>query len=209
LEIIDKQPKWAYWVVWAGMVRGTSLSQYEKLAGDARVLFMEDQAFIDGTRQYRTACGFKPLTTNRAVDFTGEWKLNDCESDEILSMGPANPYKLVIVQQGNRLEVKSITLTEWAGDQVIEQTLTLDGKDIHSTAFMNSNRVQNANWTTQKDTLIIDSKVTFNFGEKPTEMISKEVWTLKKRGKKLSIFQVVDGFMNTGKRSFNRVYDKQ
>jgi mannan endo-1,4-beta-mannosidase len=209
LEIFDKQPNWAYWVVWAGMVRGTPLSQYEKLTGDARVLFMEDQAYIDGTRQYRTACGFEPLTINRAVDFTGEWKLNDCESDEIQSMGPVNPYKLVIVQHDNKLTVKSITLTEWAGDQVMEHTLTLDGKDIHSNAFMNSHRVQNANWTTQKDTLIIDSKVTFNFGEKPTVMISKEIWTLKKKGKKLSIFQTDDGFMNRGKRTFNLIYDKQ
>jgi mannan endo-1,4-beta-mannosidase len=209
LEILDKQPNWVYWVVWAGMARGTLPAHYEKLTGDTRVLFMEDPAYLEGTRQYRKACGFEPLTINRAVDFTGEWKLNDCESDLVQAMGPANPYKLVIVQHDNILTIKSTTITEWAGDEVTEQTLTLDGKDNLSKVFMNSPRVQIANWTSQKDTLLIDSKVTFNFGDKPTEIKSNEVWTLKKRGKKLLISQTVDGFMNMGKRTANLVYDKQ
>jgi hypothetical protein len=43
---------------------------------------------------------------------------------------------------------------------------------------------------------------------KPIDIISKDVWTLQKRGKKLVIIQTADGFMGRGPVSAKLVYNK-
>lgn len=209
-EIIEKQPNWVYWVVWAGMARGTSVTDYEKLMANPRVVFMEDQTYLNGTKEYRLACGFEPLRLNKEADFTGDWKLNETESNDLPNMGPASiPYKLSVIQKENTLTVKSATMVEWADDEITEQILTLDGKDNESVVFTNAPRVQNANWSAEKDTLTIDSKVTLKFGNRPADFKSREVWTLQKRGKKLLIVQTTEGFMGRGPATTKLVYDKQ
>jgi mannan endo-1,4-beta-mannosidase len=208
-EVLNKQPDWVYWVVWAGMARGTSLDEYEKLMANPHVVFMEDQAYLNGTAEYRKTCGFEPLKLNRAADFTGEWILNETESEASRNMGPATPHKLIVNQSENKLTVKSYSVVEWADDEITEQSLTLDGKDNKSTGFMNFPRVQNANWSQEKDTLTIASKITMKFGEKPPmEMRSKEAWTLQKRGKKLLIIQTSEGMMGRGPVTTKTVYDR-
>ncbi len=207
-EILEEQPNWVYWVVWAGMARGTSVAEYERLTNNPRAVFMEDQSYVNGTKEYRLSCGFNPLMLDRAADFTGDWKLNECESDIPQSIGPANsPYKLTIAQKSGEIKIKSFSLIEWSDDEVSEQMLTLDGKDNTSTVFRDSPRVQNANWSKDKDTLTINSKVTLNFGE-PVEIKSTDVLTLQKRGKKLVIIQKADGFMGRGPIEAKLVYDK-
>jgi hypothetical protein len=209
-EILEKQPNWVYWVVWAGMARGTSLADYEKLIACPRVVFMEDPAYLIGTQEYRISCGFEPIKLNKAADFTGEWALNECESDAMPNTGPSTgmPYKLIVRQADNNLSIKALSVVEWADDEVMEQSLTLDGKDNQSVVFMNSPRIQQANWSDEKDTLIIGSKVSFKFGEQSVEIKSKEVWTLQKRGKKLVIIRTADGFMGRGPSTIKLVYDK-
>jgi mannan endo-1,4-beta-mannosidase len=210
LEVIDKQPDWIYWVIWAGGVRGTSLSDYEKLTNDRRIVFMEDQSYVKGISEYRKSIGLEPLVINREVEFTGEWKLNECESILPQGMGVLNaPYKLVINHNNNQLDIKSYSISEWSDDEVSVQKLILDGSDIKSKSFMNSNRVQNANWSTGRDTLTILSWVSFDYDNKPVEIRSVEVWTMKKRGSKLVVSQTSDGFMGSGKQASVLVYDKQ
>ncbi|MBN2274708.1 MAG: hypothetical protein JXR41_00840 [Bacteroidales bacterium] len=41
LDVLESQPKWGLYVVWAGMVRNTLKKQYEALVNDPRVLSME------------------------------------------------------------------------------------------------------------------------------------------------------------------------
>jgi mannan endo-1,4-beta-mannosidase len=210
IEVLNKQPNWVYWVVWAGMVRGTSLADYEKLASDRRVEFMEDPSYINGTREFRLSCGLEPLKLNLEADFSGEWKLNNCESVATTGMGINNsPYKLNVVQKNNVLTIKAYTISEYSDDEVTDQTLTLDGKDNLSKTFMDSPRVQNVTWTAQKDTLTIDSKITVNYGGRTNQIQSKEVWILKKRGTKLDIKQTGSGFMGGGNRTITLVYDRQ
>ncbi|HEY8734925.1 MAG TPA: glycosyl hydrolase, partial [Puia sp.] len=43
-EILKRQPKWSYYVIWAGMVRNTLKKQYEILLNDSHVLCLEDPA---------------------------------------------------------------------------------------------------------------------------------------------------------------------
>jgi mannan endo-1,4-beta-mannosidase len=210
IEVINKQPNWVYWVVWAGMVRGTSVADYEKLLKDPGVVFMEEPSYINSTREYRKACGLEPLTLNLEADFTGEWKMNECESVVQPGRGGVStPYKLSIVQKGNVLNIKSFTISEYSDDEVSEQALTLDGKDNMSTGFMNAPRVQNAVWTVQKDTLTINSRVTLNYGGRTNEVKSKEIWALKKRGKKLVIDETSPGSMGGASRTNKLVYDRQ
>lgn len=208
--IIAQQPDWIYWVVWAGMVRGTSFADYGKLTADPRVVFMEDRSYLDGTADYRRACGLDPVKIDRAANFTGEWRLNEAESSSMGGQGrTVPPYKIMVKQEGDQISVKSFSAVEWDDDEVADITLKLDGSDNKSTGFMNSPRVQNANWSAERDTLTILSKVTMKFGEKPpVEMKSSEVWTLQKRGKKLHIIQTSEGMTGRGPVSSLSVYDK-
>jgi hypothetical protein len=120
-------------------------------------VFREDQTYFKGTAEYRQACGFEPLKLIKAVDFTWEWRLNENENETSGNMGPGVPNKLIINQGENKLTVKSYSIVEWAGDEVTEQALTLDRKDNKSTGFMNFPRIQNANWSHEKDSVTIAS----------------------------------------------------
>jgi len=208
-EILDKQPQWIYWVVWSGMVRGTSVADYEKHTNGTRALFFEDKAYLGGVNIYRKECGLEPVVIPTSVDFTGEWRLYECESNASGGRGiTAAPYKMVILQKDNKFNIKSYSVSEWSDDEIIDQSLTLDGKDNNSVAFMNSPRVQNATWSSEKDTLTISSKTSVKFGNNPSDIKSKEVWTAQKRGKKIIIVQTSDGFMGRGPSTTKLVYNK-
>jgi mannan endo-1,4-beta-mannosidase len=209
-DILKKQPEWVYWVVWAGMTRGTSLSDYDKLMSYPPVTFFEDAQYTEGTRDYRKACGMDPIAINNKADFTGDWKLNECESriSGGDGMSPA-PYKLTVIQKDNILTAKFYSLSEYSDDEVSGLSLTLDGKDNKSVGFMNSQRVQNANWSAAEDTLKIDSDIIVNYGGRTNEIKSKEAWYVQKRGNKLVIVQTARGFMGNGPRTVNLIYDKQ
>jgi hypothetical protein len=90
----------------------------------------------------------------------------------------------------------------------MDLSVTLDGKENKSVAFMNSVRIQTATWSLAMDTLKIDSKITVNYGGRTNEMKSKEMWYIMKRGNKLVIDQTIDGFMGQGPRKVTLVYDK-
>jgi len=208
-EVLEKQPGWVYWVVWSGMTRATSQADYQKLLQSHRPLFFEDPEYINGTREYRIACGLEPIRLNKAADFTGEWRLSDCESTLSEDLGTGNtPFKLLLVQNPNSLKITSVSQSEWSGDETTEQTLTLDGKDNQSLVFMNSPRIQNARWSTDKDTLTIDSRIVFSLGDTPAESRSREIWLLQKRGRKLVIVLKTEGFMNRGPVTSKLVYNK-
>jgi hypothetical protein len=208
-DILKKQPDWVYWVVWAGMTRGTSPADYDKLLNYPKALFLEDPAYVNGATEYRKECGLEPMKLNLAADFTGEWKLNECESTGIQVAGasPA-PYKLQISRINDGLNIKAATISEYSDDEIVEQTIIPDGKDKLSTGYMNSTRIQNAALSVQKDSLIVDSKVTVTYGGNTRDIKSRDVWVVKKRGRKLSITQTSDS--NPGEKwSRELIFDKQ
>ena len=207
-EVLKNQPNWIYWVVWAGMVGGTATSDYQKLVNDSKVLFFEDQAYINSTIAFRKACGFDSIVIDKTANFSGDWKMNEQESvAENMGLSSA-PYKLSITQNGIELKVKYTTAVEWADDEITDQMYYLDGRDLNSTVFNNSPRLQNANLSTKKDSLTIDSKITITYGDRTSELKSKEIWTTQRRGKRLIIFQTADGFMGRPPRTSKLVYDK-
>ena len=208
LEILKQQPNWTWYVIWAGMVRGTSREQFKSFVNDPRILFMEDAAYGKGIKHLREVSGLPPLALSAPAEFTGDWILNEYEST-FGNMGMSNiAYKLHVVQRDNELDINSATKVEWGDDEVKDQTLTLDGKENKSMVFNNSPRIQTANWSSGKDTLSIDSKITFTFGGNSRENKSKESWTLFRKGKQLIISQTAESFRG-GPRTSTIVYDKK
>jgi mannan endo-1,4-beta-mannosidase len=205
-DILDAQPNWAYWVVWAGMVRGTSRENYQKLDEDPRVLFMEDLAFAKSTASYRKVCGFEPIVINREADLNGSWVLNEYES-KLQTFGPAGtPYRLDITHNGDELLIKSRTIVEWGDDDINEEKIVADGSETHSVVYNNAPRLQTARWSPARDTLNVDAKVTFTWGGRKVHVKSHDTWVLQRKGKRLVITKVVSS--PRGTQTSLVVYDK-
>lgn len=60
-DLLRAQPKWSYWMIWAGMVRNTTKKQYEAFADDQRILGLNDPAYIDAVNPFRLITGLPPL----------------------------------------------------------------------------------------------------------------------------------------------------
>jgi mannan endo-1,4-beta-mannosidase len=208
-EILRKQPGWIYWVVWAGMTRETSQSDYDKLLAYPPVTFLEDASYAEGTREYRRACGLEALSVNRKTDFTGSWKLDECGSKISGDMSNSSaPHKIAISQKENLLSAKFYSVSEYSDDEATDFSVTLDGKENRSSSIANSVSKRTAIWSSSLDTIKIDSKVTFRYDGRTNEMKSKEIWYIIKRGPKLVIDQTIDDFMGQGPRKVTLVYEK-
>ena len=208
IEVLDKQPDWTWWVIWSGMVEGTSKDQYKTYTDGSRVLFMEDAAYRKGIENLREVSGFRPLPVHIPADFNGEWKLNECESSNISNGFSSAPYKLDIVQGNGELSVKSTSHSEWSDDEVTDETLKTDGSENRSVVFNNSPRIKIASWSAGNDTLTIEAKTAFTFGGNTREIKSSEIWSTKWLGNKLIIRQTADSFRGEPRTSV-LVYEKQ
>lgn len=206
--ILDSQPKWGFYVTWAGMVRNTLKKQYEALVNDPRILSLEDAAFRKIVNPYRTACGLDPLPdpANMPADFSGKWIFNE-EKSIIHNVGASSlPYKIEIVQDENEIIIKRTVLLEYADDKTTEEKLTLDGKENKS-AFMNFQQTTTAQFKQGVDTLFIQSKVVTQRADQRIEMITNENWILQEKGTILSIQQYSSS--SRGRRDITMVFDRE
>ncbi len=206
-EILEEQPKWCFYVIWAGMVRNTLKKQHKILVNSPRIFNLEDSAYAKITVQFRDACELPALEVKEKQfpDFSGKWIFNEDES--ILDNYGASqiPYKLNVIQKGNDITIEKTRILEFADDEIIEEKLTLDGKEYES-RFRNSPRITKVNWSKDGKKLESESKVVFNMGGKKSEMLTNEVWSLKEYGDVLSIEQSHTSFR--GKRKITLIYDK-
>jgi hypothetical protein len=186
-EILSKQPRWTYYMTWAGMVRNTQRKQYAELMADPRVLNLEDPAYWAAAAPYRKACGLGPLHFERPpIDVSGTWALNE-ERSVLGRMGAASAAsRLELLQRGKELTVRSTRVVEYADDQVTEEGMTLDGSESKS-EFMNSPRVSTARISDKGDEILVDSTVTFTWGAPGSKMTSRESWRLENAGNTLVI----------------------
>lgn len=204
LEVLDQQPDWTFWVIWSGMAKGTPKEQYDSYKNDARILFAEDKSYQQLMHPFRTAAGLPSLEISTPADFTGRWTLNEDESKIESSFGIS--YKMNIIQIEEQLAIESYSQIEWGDDQVSKKLITGDGSDMLST-FFNAPRVENANWSPERKTLTIQSKVNLNFGGNARELKGTDIWSLERKGRRLIIARVADTFRGTAKSML--VYDKQ
>ena len=206
-EILKRQPKWSYYVIWAGMVRNTLKKQYETLINDSHVLCLEDIAYWNAIAPYRSAAGLPALTTQtiQPVNFSGQWIFNESQS-KLDNAGTGNlPYKLSVIQNGDELSIERTIISEYADNTVLSEKLVLDGKEKEfKSQFGNTPRMIAAHLNDKGDTLFINSKMTFNNGR---QWNNNEAWTLKDNNKVLSISQSSVSF--GGNRSVIAVFNKQ
>ena len=193
-EILRQQPKWAYYMIWAGMVRNTPRRQYEALFADPRMLNLEDPAYAEVMAPYRKACGLPPLHLERApADFSGTWVIDEDRSDFGRMGAGAAPARMEIVQRGGALTVQSTLVSEFADDSVVEETHPLDGTETRS-QFMHSPRVTTARLSADASQVAIESAVTPSWAPPGTRVVTKETWTLRDGGRTLAIRREVTGF---------------
>ena len=207
LEILESQPNWALWVIWAGMVRNTSKKQHKILVDNPRILSLEDPVYHELITPYRAACDLPSLPLmEKNINFSGIWVLNE-EKSVLDNWGVANqPYKLKLRQQENDLDIERSFIVEWGDDRITTEILTLDGKESES-EFWNSPRITTANWSEKGDTLFIKSKVIFSRGGRTTEMMTSEAWSLSQQNSVLSITQTTTSFR--GDRKITLIFDRQ
>ena len=197
-EILKRQPKWGYYVIWAGMVRNTLKRQYEVLKNDSRVLFLEDTAYWDALAPYREAAGFPSMYggEEKPVNFSGRWVLDEAKSN-VDNLGTANqPAELEITQDETTIDVKRSMISEYSDKTIMEQRLTLDGTEQEFKApFGNAPMKVSARLSEKRDTILIDSKMSFG----NRDFVTSEKWALQDNGKILAItqnFQFIQGQKN-------------
>jgi len=202
-EILNSQPKWSYWVVWAGMVRNTSKKQYNALVNDPRILGLDDPDYINAVNPLRTSLGLPALSLNKPADFSGEWMLNQDKS-MLDNYGAGNlPAKLKIEQYENEINIQKSVVEEWRDDIVTDERLALNGEESKS-EYSNAPRITTANLSANGDTLVIKSKVAFNNGG---QVATAETWHLQDKGKILAITQ--SSTSPGGERKITMIYDKK
>jgi mannan endo-1,4-beta-mannosidase len=208
-EILKNQPRWTYYVTWAGMVRSTSKKQYNSMTDGTMFLFQEDSAYLNNIKPYRMVCRLPELSSihlNSKPDFTGTWIFNEDKSSLDNFGAGSLPSKMVISKNDNELNVQKNFIQEYADDRITDEKISLTGEETKS-EMMNSPKTMKARWSDKGDTLITESKVLFNRGGNINEMILNENWHLKENGAVLSIYQYSKS--SWGERRMTIVYDKQ
>ena len=205
-EILKRQPDWGYYVIWAGMVRNTLRRQYEVLMNDSRVLFREDTAYWDIIAPYRATAGLPSLYAAevKPVNFSGRWVLDEDRSN-FDNMGTANqPSELEIRQDGDSIDIKRTMISEYSDRTILEQLLTLDGTEQEFKApFGNAPMKVSARLSEKRDTLLVDSKMSFG----SRDFVTSEKWALQDYGRTLAITQTSNSFR--GKRIITLIFDKE
>jgi mannan endo-1,4-beta-mannosidase len=186
--IIRLQPKWSYYVIWAGMARNTSRKEYEALMSDSHVLFLEDSAYWNAIAPYRAAIGLPSLYDSKkeTADFSGKWSFSEAKS-HIASRGfPGSPALLEVKQHGNEIMIRKTTISEFSDPSVNEQQFALDGTEKTVKApFGNGAMLVHAQLSNNKDTLFIGSTMTRGNGV----FSNQESWALQHHGQILTILQ--------------------
>ncbi|HPR86943.1 MAG TPA: glycosyl hydrolase [bacterium] len=210
LEILARQPRWAYWVIWAGMVRNTSKKEHRILSRDPRVLSLEDAAYRQAVAPYRSACSLLPLPMPAAApahrtDFSGEWLLDEELCDTGGAGFSAVPERIAISQGDAEIVLRQVMVEEIGANRIVTEHLPLDGGELK--AFMGeAPRTTTTEWCTCGDTLRVLSRTRFTRGGQELEMTERQSFTLAGAGRRLIIHQQVRS--GWGERRMVLVYDQ-
>ena len=208
-DILKTQPNWAYWVIWAGMVRNLTKQQHQELVNDPRILSKEDPAYWQVINPFREACGLLllPLKDKYPVNFSGQWLLNEEKSDAG-NRGLTNvPYKMEVDQDDELLLVRKFMIVEWGDDRITDEEIHLDGTEMRS-EFFNAPRISKAGWDEASQSIKISSTTKFERGGRTFEMNGSEEWALQEKGTELKIIQTSTSFRG-GENTVTLVFEKQ
>jgi hypothetical protein len=126
------------------------------------------------------------VTAGEKADLSGDWVFSE-EKSTLDDMGTQFlPTEMKVTQKDNDLSIQRTYQREYEDDFVLEEALTMDGKECES-EFWNSPRITTANWSEKGDVLAIVSNITFERDGQTSELEIKEDWSLQEDGKVLSI----------------------
>ena len=205
-EILNQQPKWSYWIIWAGMVHTTPKKQLEALQNDSRVLGLDAPVYINAINSLREKLGEPLIPLNKPAGFSGEWMLNEDKSLTGNSGAGNLPYKLKISETDKEILLQKSFIEEWKEDRIADERILLNGEESNSVYF-GSPGVTTAKMSAARDTLEIKSNVTFNRGGQTSKMTSFETWSLHNHGKVLSITQNTSS--PQGERKITMIYERK
>jgi mannan endo-1,4-beta-mannosidase len=206
LQVLDDQPAWTFYSVWAGMVRNLSKKEYAILFRDPRILCLEDSAYWKSVNSYRAACGLAALPLNEKTDlnFTGSW-IFDEEISSLDSRGSSQTaWRLSVSQDQDSIRITRTIIEEFTSARTEKEQYALDGSRQES-IFWNMPRSTSVNTT--QDSMIVETRMNFTRGDQVVEMISREIWSLQEDGNQLCIHLVADS--PWGRRNALFVYRKE
>ncbi|HEU5080401.1 MAG TPA: glycosyl hydrolase [Opitutaceae bacterium] len=208
--IMDAQPLWTYYAVWAGMVRGTTRRGYIEAFSANRMLALHDPAYAKASADYRKEIGLRALEPQAALgDFSGAWKLNEglCTFGEFGATRV--PVKLVVKRKGESLDVRSTVPREYADDEVLDATYRLDGTEAKNELFK-SERTTIGKVTADGSVIDLESVTALSFGPPGTKLKSHETWSLTEKGDRLVMSIVSDSWRAGEKRIWQTlVFDRE
>ena len=123
---------------------------------------------------------FTSATVITAVDFSGEWKLNEEKSD-LGQFGGRGAAKTIKVTSSDAKAIAiERTSTNQNGEAVVrKESLTFDGKESESAGgFGNSTRKASAKWSDDGQAMTINAVMTFDRDGEKMEIKQKESWKL-------------------------------
>jgi mannan endo-1,4-beta-mannosidase len=202
-EVLKAQPKWSFWMIWAGMVRNTTKKQYEAFANDTRILGLDDTAYINALNPFRSSTSLPPLALIKPADFTGEWILNEEKSNLNNGGGGNHPNRLIVSQNGENFTLKKLYTDEWSDPRIVEEKLRLNGQEVKAES---ADRSTVAKLSGHSDTLSINSKASMKFGGQSFLIQTSELWSLQKKATSLLILQTSTS--SRGERKATLVYDR-
>lgn len=101
--------------------------------------------------------------------FSGTWKLNKEES-QVNAQFSFAPKKVVITQ--NRKTIHLVRYATMQGQEItIDENVTLNGEECENPGFQGSTKVCTANWSDDKKSLIVKSKIESDWGTINTTQI--------------------------------------
>ena len=139
------------------------------------------------------------------TDFSGEWILNESESEMGERMRMVSKA-LKVSQDGNNFELERTRTGRDGEVRTSTDKLTLDGKPAVNE---NGNRSTESivTWSEDGKSLTIASTTTMSRQGETFEMTSTEIWSLDKKGKILTI--EYSGSTPRGERKATLIYDKK
>ena len=124
-----------------------------------------------------------------AVNFSGEWKLNESKSElgQFGGRGAARTVR-VISSDANSITLERVSTNQNGEEVVRKETLTYDGKEVESAGgFGNSKRKSSAKWSDDGKAMVISAVMTFDRDGQTMEIKQKETWKLSDDGKTLTV----------------------
>src|SRR5918993_1596385 len=117
-----------------------------------------------------------------AVNLSGEWTLNK-EKSTFGEFGEnIAPKKITISGADNSITIERLSPNFNGEDYTSKEVLTFDGKETESVMFANNKKKSTAKWSTDGQSLSINSKINFDIQGQMTEIKQDEVLKLTPEG---------------------------